>query len=89
MREKVLCIGKEAKKRISTVFILLGLSPTTRALGAFSLYPVLTPDPYANSLRLSAHDEFLIIGSKSIWEFISYDQAVKASAKFVLFSGVL
>ncbi|KAI6645801.1 PH domain leucine-rich repeat-containing protein phosphatase 2-like isoform X3 [Oopsacas minuta] len=62
---------------------VLGLSPTTRALGAFSLYPIITPDPYANSLRLSAVDEFLIIGSKGLWEFISYDLAIKVVKQFI------
>lgn len=54
-----------------------GTTKCTRQLGVSYLYPHVIPDPHVARIALRPDDEFVIIGNKSLWRFVSYDEAVE------------
>ncbi|OLL24056.1 Adenylate cyclase, partial [Neolecta irregularis DAH-3] len=48
----------------------------SRAIGYFHLVPIVQAAPYITEITLSEQDEFVILGNRELWEYISYQTAV-------------
>ncbi|EPQ57151.1 adenylate cyclase-like protein [Gloeophyllum trabeum ATCC 11539] len=48
----------------------------SRAFGFYNLLPVVNARPYVHTYHLSALDEFVIIGNRGLWDYVSYQTAV-------------
>uniref|UniRef100_A0A452FFR2 protein-serine/threonine phosphatase n=1 Tax=Capra hircus TaxID=9925 RepID=A0A452FFR2_CAPHI len=55
-----------------------GVTESTRILGYTFLHPSVVPRPHVQSVALSPQDEFLILGSKGLWDSLSVEEAVGA-----------
>ncbi|XP_060041197.1 PH domain leucine-rich repeat-containing protein phosphatase 2 isoform X2 [Erinaceus europaeus] len=55
-----------------------GVTCCTRMLGCTYLYPWILPRPHISSTPLTIQDELLILGNKSLWEHLSYIEAINA-----------
>ncbi|XP_059801204.1 PH domain leucine-rich repeat-containing protein phosphatase 1-like [Hypanus sabinus] len=55
-----------------------GVTDSTRILGYAFLHPYVVPRPHVQSVTLTPQDEFFILGSKGLWESISYVEAVES-----------
>ena len=54
-----------------------GTTRNTRLLGCAYLYPHVIPDPYVNNIDLRHDDEFIILANRSLWKYVSYEEAVE------------
>lgn len=48
----------------------------SRSFGYYHLLPVVNPRPHVHEWRLSERDEFVIIGNRGLWDYVSYRIAV-------------
>ena len=48
----------------------------SRSFGFFHLMPMVNARPYLQAWRLSEQDEFVIIGNRGLWDYVSYQTAV-------------
>jgi adenylate cyclase len=48
----------------------------SRSFGYYHLIPVINANPYVHTINLSEVDEFIIMGSRGLWDRISYQDAV-------------
>ncbi|XP_051872670.1 PH domain leucine-rich repeat-containing protein phosphatase 1-like isoform X2 [Pristis pectinata] len=55
-----------------------GVTDSTRILGYAFLHPYVVPRPHVQSVTLTPQDEFFILGSKGLWDSISYVEAVES-----------
>ncbi|CAF95244.1 unnamed protein product, partial [Tetraodon nigroviridis] len=55
-----------------------GVSGTSRILGYTYLCPSVSPRPHVSTLSLTPQDEFFLLGSRGLWDFLSPDEAVEA-----------
>ncbi|XP_069767082.1 PH domain leucine-rich repeat-containing protein phosphatase 1 isoform X2 [Narcine bancroftii] len=55
-----------------------GVTDSTRILGYAFLHPYIIPRPHVQSVTLTPQDEFFILGSKGLWDSISYLEAVES-----------
>ncbi|XP_072452240.1 PH domain leucine-rich repeat-containing protein phosphatase 2 [Chiloscyllium punctatum] len=55
-----------------------GVTCCTRLLGSTYLFPWVLPRPHVHTISLAAQDEFLILGNKTLWEYLSYAEAIEA-----------
>ncbi|XP_038662467.1 PH domain leucine-rich repeat-containing protein phosphatase 2-like isoform X1 [Scyliorhinus canicula] len=55
-----------------------GVTCCTRLLGCTYLFPWVLPRPHVHTISLTAQDEFLILGNKTLWENLSYAEAIEA-----------
>ncbi|XP_072366209.1 PH domain leucine-rich repeat-containing protein phosphatase 1 [Scyliorhinus torazame] len=55
-----------------------GVTDSTRILGYTFLHPYVVPRPHVHSVTLTPQDEFFILGSKGLWDSISYLEAVES-----------
>uniref|UniRef100_A0A4W3J252 protein-serine/threonine phosphatase n=1 Tax=Callorhinchus milii TaxID=7868 RepID=A0A4W3J252_CALMI len=55
-----------------------GVTDSTRILGYTFLHPYVVPRPHVQSVTLTPQDEFFILGSKGLWDSISYVEAVES-----------
>ncbi|XP_072926253.1 PH domain leucine-rich repeat-containing protein phosphatase 2-like [Hemitrygon akajei] len=55
-----------------------GVTSCTRLLGCTYLFPWVLPRPHVRTISLTAQDEFLILGNKTLWENLSYAEAIEA-----------
>ncbi|XP_041039961.1 PH domain leucine-rich repeat-containing protein phosphatase 1-like, partial [Carcharodon carcharias] len=55
-----------------------GVTDSTRILGYTFLHPYVVPQPHVHSVTLTPQDEFFILGSKGLWDSISYLEAVES-----------
>lgn len=69
---------KEHKAIITEDGKVNGVTDCTRILGYTFLHPSVIPKPYVQSLTLTPQDEFFILGSKGLWDSISYEEAIEA-----------
>ncbi|XP_078275804.1 PH domain leucine-rich repeat-containing protein phosphatase 1-like isoform X1 [Rhinoraja longicauda] len=53
-----------------------GVTDSTRILGYAFLHPYVVPRPHVQTVTLTPQDEFFILGSKGLWDSISYVEAV-------------
>ncbi|KAG2469813.1 PHLP2 phosphatase, partial [Polypterus senegalus] len=53
-----------------------GVTCCTRQLGCSYLFPWVIPKPWMKTVPLCAQDEFLILGNRALFEWISYQEAV-------------
>lgn len=49
---------------------------TSRSFGYFYHFPVVNARPYVEERLLTEQDEFVIIGNRGLWDYISYQTAV-------------
>lgn len=56
-------------------------SDVSRSFGLFHLLPAVNSRPSVVSWELSEFDEFLIIGNRGLWEYVSYQTAVDIARK--------
>lgn len=68
---------------VSTLFSLQdnkvgGVSSTTRILGYTFLCPSVSPRPHVCTLSLTPQDEFFLLGSRGLWDFLSPEEVVEA-----------
>uniref|UniRef100_A0A8C5KI92 protein-serine/threonine phosphatase n=1 Tax=Jaculus jaculus TaxID=51337 RepID=A0A8C5KI92_JACJA len=55
-----------------------GVTESTRILGYAFLHPSVVPRPHVQSVLLTPHDEFFVLGSKGLWDSLSIEEAVEA-----------
>lgn len=55
-----------------------GVVDSSRILGYSFLCPSVTPKPHVSTVSLGPQDEFLVLGSRGLWELLSADEAVEA-----------
>ncbi|XP_067905406.1 PH domain leucine-rich repeat-containing protein phosphatase 2-like isoform X1 [Heterodontus francisci] len=55
-----------------------GVTCCTRLLGCTYLFPWILPRPHVHTISLTAQDEFLILGNKTLWENLSHAEAIEA-----------
>ncbi|KAM8889227.1 LOW QUALITY PROTEIN: PH domain leucine-rich repeat-containing protein phosphatase 1-like [Synchiropus picturatus] len=55
-----------------------GVSDATRIMGFSFLCPAVSPRPHVSAVTLSPQDEFLLVGSRGLWEALSPQEAVDA-----------
>lgn len=55
-----------------------GVTDSTRIMGYSFLYPSVIPCPYVQTVTLTSQDEFFILGSRGLWDTVSYQEAVEA-----------
>ena len=55
-----------------------GVSSTTRILGYTFLCPSVSPRPHVCTLSLTPQDEFFLLGSRGLWDFLTPAEAVEA-----------
>lgn len=55
-----------------------GVSSTTRILGYTFLCPSISPRPHVCTVSLTPQDEFFLLGSRGLWDFLSPEEAVEA-----------
>lgn len=48
----------------------------SRSFGYFYHFPVVNARPYVEARQLTEQDEFMIIGNRGLWDYISYQTAV-------------
>uniref|UniRef100_A0A915BNH5 PPM-type phosphatase domain-containing protein n=1 Tax=Parascaris univalens TaxID=6257 RepID=A0A915BNH5_PARUN len=56
--------------------IIEGVCHSSRSLGFSFLYPAVVPNPVKITVPLLESDEFIIIGSRALWKFLSPQQGV-------------
>ena len=49
---------------------------TSRSFGYFYHFPVVNARPYVEERQLTEQDEFVIVGNRGLWDYISYQTAV-------------
>lgn len=49
---------------------------TSRSFGYFYHFPVVNARPYVEERQLTEQDEFMIVGNRGLWDYISYQTAV-------------
>nr|XP_033785214.1 PH domain leucine-rich repeat-containing protein phosphatase 1 isoform X1 [Geotrypetes seraphini] len=54
-----------------------GVTDSTRILGYTFLHPSVIPRPHVQSVVLTPQDEFLILGSRGLWDSLSHEEAVE------------
>ncbi|XP_029446159.1 PH domain leucine-rich repeat-containing protein phosphatase 1 [Rhinatrema bivittatum] len=54
-----------------------GVTDSTRILGYTFLHPSVIPRPHVQSVVLTPQDEFLILGSRGLWDNLSHEEAVE------------
>lgn len=54
-----------------------GVTCCTRMLGCTYLHPWVLPEPHITKLPLTVQDEWLILGNKALWEYLSVAEAVQ------------
>ncbi len=59
-----------------------GVCGTTRLLGCYHLWPQVIPSPYTESVEIIRGDEYIVLGTDSLWKFVSYDEVVHEVQKF-------
>uniref|UniRef100_A0A4W3JFZ0 PH domain leucine-rich repeat-containing protein phosphatase 2 n=2 Tax=Callorhinchus milii TaxID=7868 RepID=A0A4W3JFZ0_CALMI len=55
-----------------------GVTCFTRLLGCTYLFPWVLPKPNVHTISLTAQDEFFILGNRTLWENVSYAEAIEA-----------
>lgn len=55
-----------------------GVSSTSRILGYTFLCPSVSPRPHVCTVSLTPQDEFFLLGSRGLWDFLSPEEAVEA-----------
>ncbi|KAJ7585096.1 adenylate cyclase [Mycena floridula] len=48
----------------------------SRSFGFFHLLPMVNARPFISSWEITEHDEFVIVGNRGLWDFVSYQTAV-------------
>ncbi|KAJ7600616.1 hypothetical protein C8J56DRAFT_1010451 [Mycena floridula] len=48
----------------------------SRSFGFFHLLPMINARPFISTWELTEHDEFVIVGNRGLWDFVSYQTAV-------------
>ena len=54
-----------------------GTTKNTRLIGCAYLYPHVIPEPYTTTVALRNDDEYIIIGNRGLWKYMSYEEAVE------------
>lgn len=55
---------------------VLGEYPLTRSFGCFHLLPYVNADPSIHVIELSDSDEFIVMATGELWNYISYQTAI-------------
>ncbi|KAM3619775.1 uncharacterized protein V6R79_013409 [Siganus canaliculatus] len=55
-----------------------GVTDSTRIMGYSFLCPSVTPRPHVSTVTLTPQDEFFLLGSRGLWDFLSPGEAVEA-----------
>ncbi|ODV61656.1 uncharacterized protein ASCRUDRAFT_26784, partial [Ascoidea rubescens DSM 1968] len=53
-----------------------GVTDVSRAVGFFNLLPHINASPCVNKMKLTLADEMLIIATKELWQYITYEDAI-------------
>ena len=59
-----------------------GVCGTTRLLGCYHLWPQVIPAPSTESVELRIGDEYIVLGTDSLWRFVTHDQVVHEMRNF-------
>lgn len=60
---------------VSSTGKLDGVLDVSRAIGFYNLVPHIHAAPYISEYELTGADDFLILASKQLWEYITYEMA--------------
>ncbi|KAM8874297.1 PH domain leucine-rich repeat protein phosphatase 1-like [Spinachia spinachia] len=55
-----------------------GITDSTRIMGYSFLCPSVTPRPHVSTVTLTPQDEFILLGSRGLWDMVSPGEAVEA-----------
>uniref|UniRef100_A0A3Q3WUN5 PPM-type phosphatase domain-containing protein n=1 Tax=Mola mola TaxID=94237 RepID=A0A3Q3WUN5_MOLML len=55
-----------------------GVTDSTRIMGYSFLCPSVTPQPHVSTVTLTPMDEFFVLGSRGLWDFLSPSEVVEA-----------
>nr|XP_061831552.1 PH domain leucine-rich repeat protein phosphatase 1-like [Nerophis lumbriciformis] len=55
-----------------------GVTDSTRIMGYSFLCPSVTPRPHVSTVTLTPQDEFILLGSRGLWDMLSPSEAVEA-----------
>lgn len=72
-RERV----KEAGGFISQDYRVNGVCGTSRLVGCYHLGPEVIPAPSTESIMLQPGDDYIILGSDSLWKHVSHELAIR------------
>ena len=53
-----------------------GVCGASRLIGCYHLWPQVVPAPSTESVELMIGDEFVILGTDSMWKFVTHEQAI-------------
>ena len=53
-----------------------GVCGASRLIGCYHLWPQVVPAPSTESVELMIGDEFVVLGTDSLWKFVTHEQAV-------------
>ena len=53
-----------------------GVCGASRLIGCYHLWPQVVPAPSTESVELMVGDEFVVLGTDSLWKFVTHEQAV-------------
>lgn len=67
---------RDGNATLSQDNLIDGICLSTVSLGFSFLYPAVLPKPYQDTMKITEVDEFLIIGSRALWKYISPQAAV-------------
>ncbi|CRG90756.1 adenylate cyclase [Talaromyces islandicus] len=67
---------REAGGFVSRNGKLNDMLPVSRAFGYFPLMPSVIAAPHTEHITLSEQDEMIIVASKEVWEYVTFDLAV-------------
>ncbi|EJW73038.1 hypothetical protein WUBG_16054, partial [Wuchereria bancrofti] len=56
--------------------LINGICLSASSLGFSFLYPAVLPKSYQDTIKLTEADEFIVIGSRSFWKYISPQEVV-------------
>ncbi|KAI1901335.1 hypothetical protein AGOR_G00033250 [Albula goreensis] len=55
-----------------------GVTDSTRIMGYSFLYPSVVPRPHVQTVALTPRDEFLVLGSRGLWDSVGPEEAAEA-----------
>ncbi|KAI7870320.1 hypothetical protein BDF14DRAFT_1773069, partial [Spinellus fusiger] len=61
---------------VSNTGLLNGKLNVSRSFGYYEMIPVVNANPYVSTIELTEDDEFVIMGSRGLWDRMSYQTAV-------------
>lgn len=66
---------------LSSEGLVNGEIENTRGFGHFDLMPIVNASPHVMEYDLSSTDEFIVLGNRNFWEYVSFDTAIDVARR--------